>query len=102
MTTKMKLHQSISFTESQKTQEAHGCKPWASNLSIIPHTLGIQTANIAYCIISPEYVNWASSECTCNTVYCTAQFPKQNSNSSKKYYILGDLGVLKRMGTGTV
>ena len=40
------LHQSTSLVESHKTLEAHGCKPWVTNLSIIHHTLGILTANI--------------------------------------------------------
>ena len=44
-------HQSTSLAESQKALEAHGCKPWLTNLSIVPHTLGILTANITYCII---------------------------------------------------
>ena len=35
--------------------EARGCKPWVTNLSIVPHTLGILTANITYCIILLEY-----------------------------------------------
>ena len=37
--------------------EAHGCKPWVTNLSMVPHTLGILTASITYCIILLEYVS---------------------------------------------
>ena len=35
------LHPSTSLTKSQKAVEAHGCKPWVTNLSIVPHTLGV-------------------------------------------------------------
>ena len=42
----MKLKQSTSLVELPKTLEAHGCKHWATNLSIIPHTLGIPTVSI--------------------------------------------------------
>ena len=38
------------LAESQKALEAHGCKSWVTNLSIVPHTLGTLTANITYCI----------------------------------------------------
>ena len=38
----------FSLSDSQKALEAHGCKPWLTNLSIVPHTLGILTANITY------------------------------------------------------
>ena len=31
------LHQLTSLTELQKALEAHGCKPWVTNLSIIPY-----------------------------------------------------------------
>ena len=51
------LHKSTSLAESQKALEAHGCKPWVTNLLIISHTLGILTANITYCVILLEYVN---------------------------------------------
>ena len=43
------LHPSTSLAESQKAVEAHGYKPSVTNLSIVPHTLGI---------------NEFSSECT--------------------------------------
>ena len=37
---------------------AHGCKPWVTNSSMVPHTLGILTANIIYrTIILFEYAN---------------------------------------------
>ena len=39
------VHQSTSLTKSLKALEAHGCKPWVTKLSIIPHTLDILTAN---------------------------------------------------------
>ena len=35
------LYQSTSLTKSQKALEAHGCKPWVTNLLIAPHTLGV-------------------------------------------------------------
>ena len=57
------LHQSTSLAKSQKAVEAHGCKPWVANLSIVPHTLGILTANITYCIMLLEYVKSVPSEC---------------------------------------
>ena len=47
-------HESIWLS---KTLEAHGCKPWVTNLSIVPHTLSMLTANITYCIILLEYVH---------------------------------------------
>ena len=37
------------------TLEAHGCKPWVTNLAIIPHTLGTLTTNTHG--IPHEYVN---------------------------------------------
>ena len=53
VTQKWNLHQLTSLTESQKALEAHGCKPWVTNISIVPHTLDILTSNtrITYCII---------------------------------------------------
>ena len=41
-----KFLQSTSLAKSQKALEARSCKPWVTNLSIVPHTLGILTANI--------------------------------------------------------
>ena len=42
---KMKpIHLSTYLTESQNALEAHGYKPWVTNLSIIPLTLCILTA----------------------------------------------------------
>ena len=59
--------QLTSLAKSQKALEAHGRKPWLTNLSMIPHTLGMLTANITYCIILLEYVNEShSSECSHN------------------------------------
>ena len=43
-------HLSTSLPEAQKALEAHGCKLLVTNLSIVPHTLGILTANITGCI----------------------------------------------------
>ena len=40
------VHQSTSLNEWQKALEAHDHKFWVTNLSLIPHTLGILTANI--------------------------------------------------------
>ena len=51
------LHQSNSLTKMQKTAEARGCKPWVTNLLIIPCTLGILTTTITYYMIFLEYVN---------------------------------------------
>ena len=51
------LHQSTSLAESQKALEVHGCKLWVTNLLIVPHTLGILTANVTCCIVLLEYVN---------------------------------------------
>ena len=42
---RLSLHQSTSLAESQKAVEAHGCKPWVTNSSIIPHTS--LTTNVA-------------------------------------------------------
>ena len=39
------MNQVTSLAESQKAAEAHGCKPWVTNLSIVPHALGIRTTN---------------------------------------------------------
>ena len=44
-----KLRQLISLAEAQKALEAHGCKFSVTNLSIIPHTLGILTTKFAHC-----------------------------------------------------
>ena len=46
-----------SLTESQKILVAHSCKSWVTNLLIIPHTLGILTANTTYCIALLKYIN---------------------------------------------
>ena len=48
------LHPSTSLTESRKALEAHGCKPWLTNSSIVPCTLGIHvlTANITVYALS--------------------------------------------------
>ena len=37
--------------------QLHGCKPWETNLSIVPHTLGVLNACITYCIRLLEYIN---------------------------------------------
>ena len=58
----MSLHQLTSLTGSQKAVEVHSCQPWVSPLSIVPHSLGILTANITYWIILLDYVN----ECQVN------------------------------------
>ena len=42
---------------SQKAVEAHGCKPLVTNLLIVPHVLGILTANVPYRIIYLEDVS---------------------------------------------
>ena len=47
----------LKHAESQKALEAHGCKPWVTNLSIVPHTLGTLAANIVYCRLLLECVN---------------------------------------------
>ena len=49
--------QPTSLAKSQKALEAHGCKPWVANLSIVPDTLGILTANSTCCILLLEYDN---------------------------------------------
>ena len=48
---KWKLQQSTSLAELHKTLEAHGYKPWVTNSSIVPHTLGVLTANATNYII---------------------------------------------------
>ena len=45
------------FASSHKALEAHGCQPWVTNLLIVPHTLHILSASIAYCIMFIEYIN---------------------------------------------
>ena len=45
------------LSPSQKALEAHGCKPWVANLSIVPSTSGILTTNSTYCIVLLEYVD---------------------------------------------
>ena len=58
----------LSLAESQKkTLEAHGCKPWVAKLSMVPHTLGILTANVTYCVIFLEDIN--ESHVNACTVY---------------------------------
>ena len=51
------VHLSTSLAKPFKAIEARGCESWVTNLSIIPHTLGILTANISYCVILLKYVN---------------------------------------------
>ena len=58
----MKLRPITFLAKSQKAPEAHGCKSWVTNLSIVLHTLGlaalsILNTDITYCIIVLEYVN---------------------------------------------
>ena len=52
------FHQSTSLAEPQKALEAHGCKPWVTNLPFIPDTLGtcILPTNITYCIMLLQYM----------------------------------------------
>ena len=45
-----KLTSVNSLAEAQKALEARGCKFSVTNLSIVPHTLGILTTNITCCI----------------------------------------------------
>ena len=62
MILRQNLHRLLS-SSCRKALEAHGCKPWVANLSIIPRALGILTANIAYCIYNTTRIcYWASSE----------------------------------------
>ena len=67
--------------------EAHGCKHWVTNLSIVLHTLGIPTANITYFIISLEYVN--ESQVNVRVLYMHCSYGDSarvlNSNSSPAY-----------------
>ena len=35
----------------------HGCKFLVTNISLIPHTLGLLTTSITYCVILLEYIN---------------------------------------------
>ena len=57
------LNQLTSLAKAQKALEAHGCKPWVTNLSIVPHTLGILTANITCCIICVLIINESQVKC---------------------------------------
>ena len=55
--------------------EAHGCKPWVTNLSIVPHTLhvGILTTNI-----TSELEGWntlMSTKWTCAYQHIKTRFP---------------------------
>ena len=52
---KWNLLQSTSLTEAQKALEGHSCKHSVTNLSIIPHTFGLLTANVTCCIVSLNY-----------------------------------------------
>ena len=54
---KLNIHQSTTLTESRKTIEAHGRKPWVTNLSIVPHTLGVLFTTISYYIFLLKYFN---------------------------------------------
>ena len=67
------IHQSTSFAESQKAQEAHGCKPWVTKLPIIPYTLAIVTAHITDCIKLLEYV-YESQVNACTVQYHSTPF----------------------------
>ena len=44
------VYQLTSLNESQ-VLEAHGCKPWVTNSLIVPHILGILTANSKYYLL---------------------------------------------------
>ena len=50
------LHQSNSLAKSQKALEAHGCKPWVTNLLIIPYTLGMYTNHKHYLLYSTTWM----------------------------------------------
>ena len=43
-------HQSTYLAKTQTVLKADGCKPWVTNLSIVPYTLGILTANVNCCL----------------------------------------------------
>ena len=53
----MKLTPIISLDELHLAVEAHGCKSWVNNLSNVPHTLGILTANSTDCIMLLNCIN---------------------------------------------
>ena len=57
MEMKLNMDPSTSLAESQKSLEARGCKPWVTNSSSVPHTLGTLTTSITCCVILLEYVN---------------------------------------------
>ena len=67
--------------DSQKALEAHGCKPWVANLWIVPHTLGILTAYITYCIILLEYANVSHVN---TQVLSTVGIPHEHQKDVKK------------------
>ena len=58
-----------SLAELQKAPEVHGCKPWVTNLLILPHELSILSTNIIYYIILFEYVNESQIN-TCVILCC--------------------------------
>ena len=37
------------------SRTSYGCKPWVTNLSIVPHTLDTLTSNITCCILLHVY-----------------------------------------------
>ena len=57
MVSKCNLHRSTSLAKLHKSVESHGCKSRVTNLSIIPHILGILTTTIIYCIMFLDHVN---------------------------------------------
>ena len=42
------INRSTSLAETQKAVEAHGCKPWVANLSMVPSILDIATNSKCY------------------------------------------------------
>ena len=62
MILKQNLHQLISLTKAQKALAVHSCKPWVTNLSIVPHMLGILTTTVICCSIFTMNYSWVSSD----------------------------------------
>ena len=93
------LHPSTTLAKSWKALEAHGCKSWATNLSIVPPH--IRCTNRKYYLLhNTTWLRnkWVSSECACSTVQKVSTTVQQDPESSPTHC---KYGRKKRLDTHT-
>ena len=64
---KWNQHQSTSLTKLQKDLQAHGCKPWVTNLLIVSHTIHVYIYYLQILLSVQYYINlnrWLSQKWT--------------------------------------